>query len=65
MIYSKYCLVSYKIKYMATKEPMFFLQFFIFRPSGNTKTYSGANSSSCWMKILKVDENESKLMNFW
>jgi hypothetical protein len=41
---------------------VFFLWFFVFRPGGTTKTYPEANSSGCWMKALKVDENGFKWM---
>jgi hypothetical protein len=41
---------------------VFFLWFFVFSPGGTTKTYLEANSSGCWMKALKVDENGFKWM---
>jgi hypothetical protein len=41
---------------------VFFLRFFVFRLGGTTKTYPEANSSGCWMKALKVDENGFKWM---
>ena len=43
-------------------EALVFLRFFIFCPGGITKTYPEANSSRCWMKSPKVDENGFKWM---
>jgi hypothetical protein len=40
--------------------PVFFLWFFVIRLGGTTKTYPEANSSGCWMKALKEDENGFK-----
>jgi hypothetical protein len=43
-------------------QQCFFYDFLFFRPGGTTKTYPEANSSGCWMKSLKVDENGFKWM---